>query len=434
MVQLSIPVFTPGYYKTNYRALRLRELFRWYGWQRGFTVWLKTRSMRPTRSGWWMPGLWAVNECKQEDLSPDFWQATKPHRRDFEQLGFVACGYSKVTKTLNPRIRDPGGIFYLDPTRRHFGQLIYLRHYRPSRRAEINEIVIAFTAVFEHRSLSCTNRRKSFDSPDAGEVIRLDSYDVPLIYRRFREELQRRPDSPRAFPDLESLRQWFDARQLKHFEDRVRRRLFIPMTNPEIAAARAALQSAGPPPLPPPTRRRFRLEFWPTIIALLLLLLMVHRHLRAPGDTLEYQGQHFKMRLPYASFDDYKDDPNNLDTNELGRIEQVMESVKIPRSFKNREALIRFMLFDLEFPGYGLSSSVSTLTDDGSTLDLESVEIPQADRDRVVVARETDGQWKLVDDFIYDTAGTNDISRVRLAHHELQYFDNAGRLFRDKSL
>lgn len=434
MVQLSILVFPPGYYKTNYRALRLREMLRWYGWQRGFKAWFKTRFTRPTRGGWWMPGLWVENECKQEDLSPDFWQATKPHRRNFEQLGFAVCGFSKQTKTLSQTIRDSGGISYLDPTRRYFGQLLYVRVYRPARRVETNEIVIAFTAMFENGSLSCTNHRKSFDSLETSEVIRLNSYDVNLIYRRFQEELPKRPDPPRSFPDLESLRQWFDARQVKIFENRVRRRLFVPMTDPEIAAARAALQSVGsgaPPPLP---RRRLRLEFWPMMIALLLILHIVYRHLQAPGNSFEYQGQHFKMRLPYASYEDYKDDPNNLDTNELGRIEQTMESAKIPTSFKDREAFIHFMVFDLEFPGYGLSSIGGNMrTDDGSTLEVESVEIPQADKDRVVVVREFGDQLKLVDDFIYDTAGTNAISRVEMEHSQLRYFDNAGHSFREKS-
>lgn len=380
-----------------------------------------------------MPGLWAENECKTEDLSPDFWQATKPHRRDFEQLGFTRCRLSKQIKILNPLIRDTGAIFYLDSSRRYFGQLLYNRHYQPSRHAEINEIVIAFTAVFEHDSFSCTNNRKSFDSLSSAKVCRLQSYDVHRIYHRFQEELQRRSDSPRTFPDVESIRQWFDARQIKNFEDRVRRGLFIPMSDGEIEAARAAMQPGSPPA--PQTRRRFRLELWPTLIAAALLLLILQRHLQRPDDTLEYRGEHFKMRLPYASYDDYKDDPNNLVTNELGRIEQTMESAQIPTSFKDRQAFVQFMVFDLKFPGYGLEDiDGKAKTDDGSELDVESVEIPQTNKERVVVVRNSVDQWKLVDDFIYDTAGTNDITSVRLAHHALEYFDHAGRMFRKKSL
>lgn len=436
-------VFRPGYYKTNYRALRLREMFRWYGWYRGLREWLKTRFKPPSARGTWMPGLWAENECQPEDLSAGFWQATKPHRADFEKLGFVQCHLLKRTKSLNPHFLDSGNIFYLDATRCYFGQLLYSRHYLPSRNREVNNIIIAFTAAFEHGSLCCTNHRTAFDSPRTSKVIRLNSYDVPVIYQRFQEELRRRSDKPRPFPTLESLREWFDARQIEDFEDRARRRLFIPMTEPEIKAAWAVLQSGTRTTLAPLPRRGFRFEFWPTIILFLVLLLLsslVHRHPPTGGNTIagnviEYQGQQFKMSQSYATYEDYKDDPNNLDTNELGRIEQTMESVKIPASFKDPEDSIHFIIFDLGFPGYGVGGiGANTQTDDGSTLDAESVEIPQANKDRVIVVRESGSNMKVLDDFIYDNSGTNEISRVQLEHQQLQYFDQTGRLFRKKSL
>ena len=101
------------------------------------------------------------------------------------------------------------------------------------------------------------------------------------------------------------------------------------------------------------------------------------------GNTIIYQNQQFKMSRPYATYEDYKDDPNNLDTNELGRIEKTMESVKIPKSFKNQDEFIHFMIFDLGFPGYGVGGiGASVQTDDGSKLEAELVEIPQANKDR----------------------------------------------------
>jgi hypothetical protein len=431
-------MFEPGYYKTNFRALRLREAVRWHGWHRGFPAWLKTRFKPMSSYGHWMPRLWAENECQPEDLSPDFWQATKPHRADFEKLGFVQCHLSKATKKhdklSNPSIRDSGAIFYLDSTRCHFGQLIYVQTFSPQG-GQTNNIRISFTAAFENRTLTCINRAITFDSANTGKVLRIDSYDVPVIYNRFREELQRCPETPRSFPDLESLRQWSDALKMRAFEDRVRRGLFVRMTEAEVRAAWAERQrypAGRPPPLP---RRRFRLEYWPVVIALIFLMLIAHwrQLVHRPDNTIEYQGQKFKTRLAYASYEDYKDDPNNLDTNELGRIEQAMESVKIPASFKNREALIDFMAA-VEFPGYGWGSDTTVQSDDGSALDFESFEIPQAGKDRIVVMRELSGSWRLADDFVYETGDTNSVSRVRLEDHELQYFDAAGKLFRKKSL
>lgn len=114
-------MFEPGYYKTNYRALRLREMVRWHGWPRGIRVWLRTRFLPPSRHGVWMPLVWVETECKPEHLSRDFWEATKPHRADFEKLGFVQCRLGRAAKTSDklsdPAILDSGSIFYLDPTR-----------------------------------------------------------------------------------------------------------------------------------------------------------------------------------------------------------------------------------------------------------------------------------------------------------------------------
>lgn len=437
-------MFEPGYYKTNYRALRLRETIRWFGWRRGVPFWITTRFMRARRGGTWMPRLWAENECSVEDLSPDFWQATKPHRADFEKLGFVQCHLTKAIKKsdklFDPSIRDSGGIFYLDSTRCYFGQLIYIRVYNFSRRQELNNIRIAFTAVLGNRTLTCTNRSPTFDSANTGKVVTIASYDVPVIFNRFREELERCSGKPRSFPDTESLRQWSDSLKMKSFEDRVRRGLFVRMTESEIAAAKADLERGRtlPPPLP---GGKFRLELLPTtMVFVLLIVLILYRHPHGLGTigghavaAIDYQGQQFKLSRSYTDFDDYKDDSNNLDTNELPRIEQTMESVKLPASFKNFKELV-YATVDLKFPGYGQSVGGGT-TDDGSKLDVVSTEIPQADKERVVVARsEPDGSWKLVDDFIYCGSDTNDINRVRLEHRQLEYFDHGGRLVRKKSL
>jgi hypothetical protein len=154
---------------------------------------------------------------------------------------------------------------------------------------------------------------------------------------------------------------------------------------------------------------------------------------RGSPDTMEYRGQEFKMRKAYPTYEDYKDDPNNLDTNELDRIEQVMSSTRIPESFKSREALIRFLLEDLRFPGYGAETGRHVQADDGSHLEVESVEIPQRDKNRVFVVRQSGEGFKLVDDFVYSTA-TNQITRTKLQTQTLRYYDADNRLIREKQL
>jgi hypothetical protein len=131
----------PGYYKTNYRGLRFRELVRMHGMPKALRGYLVSRFMRPT-AGSWMPSLWADTECKATDLTEDFQTATKPHRADFERLGFTECSFLKLARTLNPNNIETGGVTYLDPTRCHFGQLLRHRIRILSRGTELNQIPI----------------------------------------------------------------------------------------------------------------------------------------------------------------------------------------------------------------------------------------------------------------------------------------------------
>ncbi len=62
-------MFAPGYYKTNYRALRLREMVRWYGFSKGLLGLSGHSRFKQADSGVWMPELRIDTECRQEDLS-----------------------------------------------------------------------------------------------------------------------------------------------------------------------------------------------------------------------------------------------------------------------------------------------------------------------------------------------------------------------------
>jgi hypothetical protein len=400
------------------------------GLPKAFTAYLVTRFKRPDH-GTWMPGLWGSTECRQEDLSEHIWQGTKPHRADFEKLGFTVCRYSKITRSLNPNLRDSGGIIYLDSSRRFIAHLLYHRLYVPTKGDIRNTIVIAFTAVFEPGCLSYTNNKNRFDPLDREQVIQLDSHNVVFIYEQFVSHIQRRQDRPREFPTLISLRCWFDDRQVSRFEERVRRRLFVPMTEKQVAAAKRRLGAPTSPTNTPRLAIRTPI-FWMIFIAIFVVLSFLHEPLRQGSGTITYQGQQFKMARDYASYEDYKDDPNNLDTNELGRIEQAMTSAKVPNVFKNRKEFLHVLIFDLSFPGYGSGGLGETAkTDDGSILDVETIEIPQRDKSRYLVARESSGHYDLIDDFVAGTA-TNAITHVKSEARTLRYYDEQGGLVREK--
>lgn len=424
-----------GYYKTNYRALRLRELARWN--KRGLAslprLYLIARFKPPSDHGVWMPGLWADGECNREYLSERFWQATAPIRQALEQLGFTECGYLKVTKHLNPDYRDSGAIFYLDQNRCHVGTLHYVKiHMLPPVDAEREQILIGFTAVFERDTLSYSNNRDALDPLPQQTVVRLTSIDPNFIYQRFLQHVHQRPEAPRRFPDTESLHKWFDARAQEVFEERVRRGLYIRMTDDEIDAARQRMRC---PPVAATSRASsFKVKLGLGIVFVLALIAVrLPRHSGADS-TMEYRGEVFRLAKAYPSYEDYKDDPNNLDTNELARIEKTMVTARIPSSFKSRDEFFHFMIFNLEFPGYGMGGIEGhAQTDDGSTLLVESIEIPQRDKERVVAMREFGGKLNLLDDFVYGSA-SNVLKNAKLEGKTLRYHDKEGTLIREKNL
>lgn len=171
---------------------------------------------------------------------------------------------------------------------------------------------------------------------------------------------------------------------------------------------------------------------WTVVAFVASILLWPHfSPFKSKDTTIEYQGEHFKMSRAYETYEDYKDDPNNLDTNELGRIEQTMERAKMPGSFDSRKAFFD-ALFDLRFPGYGVGAvGAKTHTDDASTLMVESVEIPQRAKERIFVVRDFHGQFDLLDDFVFGEA-TNEIQFVNLRSNKLEYYDGQRNLIRVK--
>lgn len=423
-----------GYYKTSHRALRLGEMVRRFGWWRGLKAYWKARSSATSTGGTWMPGSWAETECRSEDLSEEFRLATKPHQKSFEELGFNRVRFFKV-KSLHSTIRDSGGATYLDPTGCHVGTLHFMRVFRRAQGRLVNEIVISFAAAFETGLLSCSNRKRLFDMVPPTERVYVNSYNAKIVYEKFLEVLRRHQDAPRRFPDVPSLRQWFDERQIKAFEERVQRGLFVPMSDEEVAAAKAKFESGVIDA--PSGRRNLRWAMFLVLLGCICTLqffLSPEHHLKS--DTIEYRGQEFKMSRPYATYEDYKDDPNNLDTNELDRIEQAMVSAPVPKSFKNNQEFFHFLIFDLGFPGYGEGSiGENAKTDDSSMLLVETVEIPQRDKDRVLTLRQSGEELKVIDDFVYGySTVTNQIRHVKLQNKVLRYYDDENRLIREKQL
>ncbi len=240
-------VITPGFYKTNYRAISIRELIRWRGLFHLPQALIIARS-KPPADGYWLPVLWGDHECTKQELSDRFWQKTASHRQTFAQLGFRECGVLRLKPHLNlsPLIRDTGKIIYLDSSRSHIGMVIYSRIHAPLPIDRDRErVAVEFTTAFQNGSLSCTNNFRQHDPISGHDVVRIASDDPGFIYGRFVQRVHRRREAPIVFIDDESLHRWFDSSQLEEFESWVQRGLYIRMSDQEVEEARRKL----PPPL-----------------------------------------------------------------------------------------------------------------------------------------------------------------------------------------
>jgi hypothetical protein len=62
-----------------------------------------------------------------------------------------------------------------------------------------------------------------------------------VIYEAFRQQLKEHGQQPRRFPDLQSLKDWFDSNALELLQHLVRQGVFISMSEKEVEAARSKL-------------------------------------------------------------------------------------------------------------------------------------------------------------------------------------------------
>jgi hypothetical protein len=154
--------------------------------------------------------------------------------------------------------------------------------------------------------------------------------------------------------------------------------------------------------------------------------LVLNWHIREDGrdDEIEYQGQHFKMSKAYHDYSDYKNDPNNIDPAENARVEQAVTNARIASTFPTADEMSS-AVSELQFPGYGMSSFGEQPQPNGTALEGFSIEIPRADKDRVLVFRRDNGSYTLIDDFV--TPSEAGIGQVREQAGRLVYCSIDGK-------
>ena len=130
---------------------------------------------------------------------------------------------------------------------------------------------------------------------------------------------------------------------------------------------------------------------------------------------IEYRGQEIKLSRYYLDYEEYKDDPDNIDPSETSRVQHLVAGAPIANTFETRKAMFD-AAFSIKFPGYGFGG----FGDGGnSPLTGFSIEIPRADKFRYITFQRADGKYVLVDEFTAPEIPL--ITRVRLEGNTLVY-------------
>lgn len=226
----------PGYYKTDHKALTIREMVRMKGVLKLPMIFIATRFVMPPGAGVWMPGKCAEVACNQDELSPRFWAVTEFQRNAIEKLGFVLCQFSKVKRNLNPLSLDNGGIIYLHRDGKSVATLVFVRM------KTVESIAIGFTAAFEKGGVSFVNYKQRYDDLPGRESVLIRSNDPAVIYERFTSHLKTERRQLRVFASCDEARVRLDEATLEAFEARVERGLFVRMSDEEVADAQRLLK------------------------------------------------------------------------------------------------------------------------------------------------------------------------------------------------
>jgi len=142
-------------------------------------------------------------------------------------------------------------------------------------------------------------------------------------------------------------------------------------------------------------------------------------------NCVTYRGEVVSLARTYRDFDEYKEDPKNLPPRELERVARLVREAPVPRSFKSRGDAFQ-TLRDLAFPGYGFGGDRR-----GDAVALFTLEIPLKAEARRIAVEERDGDWWVVDDFLWPTA-RGELARAERVGDHLVYFGYDGTPLREQ--
>lgn len=170
------------------------------------------------------------------------------------------------------------------------------------------------------------------------------------------------------------------------------------------------------------------------IVALLLLNGIARKVMGF--DEIVWRGEKFKLKQKYPDYEAYKDDINQLATNEVEHVKRVMLSINVPKTTPSEKAL-RQSLREMRFPGFGSVAGGNIRDESGNVYHLFEYEIPQTQQQRTLLYRvEKDGSCvRVVDGISVDHENDHVIGNVQIKveHGRLKHFLD-GKQYRDIAL
>lgn len=134
------------------------------------------------------------------------------------------------------------------------------------------------------------------------------------------------------------------------------------------------------------------------VLVSLLAGSLLWRRFASRSDEIEYRGEKIRLSKSYRDFDEYKNDPKNIDPSETERVQALVTKGAIGRTYSTRIDVFQATQ-TIVFPGYG-SSSGEGRTSNGNELLAVAIEIPRAEKDRYLLFMDRNGHYELIDDFV----------------------------------
>lgn len=135
------------------------------------------------------------------------------------------------------------------------------------------------------------------------------------------------------------------------------------------------------------------------VLALLITIAWWIVRNRLAISSIEYLGHEFRLRRTYFTYGGYRNDPQNLQSEDLSRIERLLTSHVVGPMFRDEPDFGK-RAGAIKFPGYGMAGLPVQSAD--QSLMLVAVEIPGTTKWRYLLAGKVQNGVQLLDDFVFD--------------------------------